>query len=87
MVGEAGLGLLGGVTRDCLRGHGPMAKAEGLFGLPQMTIQPANKPSGLLSGEAASGSGRLVSTGNVFSVRVYVCRTCGALEMVDSDKV
>lgn len=74
--------------RTCPHGHGPMVLAEGLFGFPQMQLQPPNALAGLLSPQHATQQpGRLTSTGKVFTVRVFACQTCGTLELVDSDKV
>lgn len=70
-------------TRDCLRGHGPMSLVDGLFAVPQMTPNPTNALAGLLS----TGEPQIVGTGKVYSFRLYVCNTCGALELVDSEKV
>lgn len=67
--------------RACPRGHENMVEIEGLYGLPQFV---SNQNQGLLQGTSAANGPDVLSTGRIYTVNLYLCQTCGTVEMVDS---
>jgi hypothetical protein len=56
--------------RQCLRGCGPMRLTPGIFSLAGMN---------------STARGALFFNGSNFTARLYTCRVCGFVEMVDPD--
>jgi len=65
------------VERTCRYGHGPLSKMDGVWGLEGRKIEQASE----------NGVPKKVAlpTGKLFGAQLWLCTTCGYVELADGE--